>query len=245
MQADEFSRRYPKEVFGLIGHTKSAGARWSITDADLSFMEKHWELIHDTRNASAYLVGSSGSPYSSRALDLEYALGVRNRETPKEFLSALFVTLGNRYYGMLYDGLKADPGNIDPATGGLNYKAAMQLRSMATSYGQTVNPTWLADKNSGRKNNVAYKTYNEMVKMVDTPKYHSMFSGDQLSMYKQLIDLRKQYEDAYNQRVLNGEKTGVLRSEWYSYCDQLAKNPDFKDYSGFVNDVMKNLPNPQ
>ena len=245
LQADEFSRRYPKEVFGLIGHTKSAGARWSITDADLSFMEKHWELIHDTRNASAYLVGSSGSPYSSRALDLEYALGVRNRETPKEFLSALFVTLGNRYYGMLYDGLKADPGNIDPATGGLNYKAAMQLRSMATSYGQTVNPTWLADKNSGRKNNVAYKTYNEMVKMVDTPKYHSMFTGDQLSMYKQLIDLRKQYEDAYNQRVLNGEKTGVLRSEWYSYCDQLAKNPDFKDYSGFVNDVMKNLPNPQ
>jgi hypothetical protein len=245
LQADEFSRRYPKDIFGLIGHTKSTGARWSITDADLKFMENNWGTVQSMPNATAYLVGSSGSPYNSRALQLEYALGVRKRETPQEFMKSLFVTLGNRYYGQLYDGLKSDPSNIDSSTGGLNYKAGMQLRSMSTTYGQTVNPTWLADRNSGRKNNVAYKTYNEIVTMVNDPHYHSTFTSEQLSVYKDLIQLRKGYEDAYNQRILNGEKTGILRSEWYSYCDQLAKNPEWKDYSGFVNDVMKNLPSPQ
>ena len=245
LQADEFSRRYPDRIFDLIAHTKSVGARWPETSEALKFMEDHWNTVRGMPNASAYLVASMGNKYENRALQLEYALGTRQRETPKEFMSSLFVSLGNRYYGQLYDALIADPSNVDPTTGGLNYKAGMQLRSMATSYGQTVNPTWLADKNSGRKNNVAYKTYNEMVTMVGDAKYHDVFTSAQLNMYQQLIQLRNQYDAMYKERVAAGEKTVVLRSTWYSYCDQLAKNPDFKDYSGFVNDVMKNLPNPQ
>jgi hypothetical protein len=244
LQADEFARRYPDRVFDLIGHTKSAGARWPETAEALKFMEDHWNTVRAMPNASAYLVGNMGTQYENRALQLEYALGTRQRQTPKEFMSSLFVSLGNRYYGTLYDALAADPNNIDKTTGGLNYRAGMELRSMATSYGQTVNPTWLADKNSGRKNNVAFRTYNEMVKMVNDSQYHGVFKPAQLAVYQSLIGLRQQYEALYNERVAAGEKTGALRSEWYAYCDQLSKNPDWKDYSGFVSDVMKNLPNP-
>jgi hypothetical protein len=245
LQADEYSRRHPDRIFDLVGHTKNIGARWPETAEALKFMEDNYGVVNSHPNAAAYLVADLGGSFENRALQLEYALGTRKRMTPKEFMDSLQVSLGNRYYGQLYDALKADPGNIDPNTGGLNYKAGMQLRSMATSYGQTVNPIWLADKNSGRKNNVAYKTYKEMKQMIADKQNHKAFPPGALETYKSLIQLREGYEEAYNARVLNGEKTGALRSQWYDYCTKLADNPEWKQYAGFVTNVMRNLPNPQ
>lgn len=245
LQADEYSRRHPDRLLDLIGHTKSTGARWSSTAEARKFMENNYGIVNSFPNASAYLVADLGGKSDNRALQLEYALNLRKRETPKEFMNSLEVSLGNHYYRQMYDVLKADPSNIDPNTGGLNYKAGMQLRSMATAYGQTVNPIWLADKNSGRKNNVAYKTYNEMKQMIANKQNYKAFPPGAMDTYKSLIYLREQYEEAYNARVLNGEKTGALRSQWYDYCTKLADNPEWKQYAGFVTDVMRNLPNPQ
>ena len=245
LQADEYSRRHPEGVFDLIGHTKNVGARWPETTESLEFIENNYGVVQSHPNASAYLVADLGGKFENRALQLEYALNLRKRMTPKEFMDSLQVSLGNRYYGQILDGLKADPGNVDPETGDLTYKAAMQLRSMATSYGQTVNPTWLADKNSGRKNNVAYRTYNEMKQMVAEKQNHKAFPPGALETYKSLIKLREGYEEAYYSRVLNGEKTGALRSQWYDYCTQLAENPEWKQYAGFVTSVLRNLPSPQ
>jgi hypothetical protein len=245
LQADEFTRRYPKDVFALMGHTKSLGARWPETTDALQYIEKNYGVVRSFPNASSYLVSDMGGKFENRALQLEYALGTRKRQTPREFLDSLQVSLGNRYYSQLITGLKADPSNVDPTTGDLTYKAAMQLRSMATSYGQTVNPTWLADKNSGRKNNVAFKTYNEMKQMIADKQFHGAFPPGAMETYKSLIQLREGYEQAYNQRVLSGERTGALRSQWYDYCTKLAENPEWKQYASFVTDVLRNLPSPQ
>lgn len=245
LQADEFTKRYPNRVFDLIGHTKSPGARWPETVEALKFMEDNWHLVRAMPNASAYLVSTQGDKFENRALQLEYALGTRQRETPKEFMTALQVSIGNRYYGQLYNAYKADPSNLDPNTGQLNYQAAMDLRRRATLYGQTINPLWLADKNSGRKNNIAYKTFNEMKQLVNDPSQAHVFPEGQLAIYKQLVAIRAAYEQAYNNAVLNGEKTGAIRSQWYDWCTQLANNEQFRQYSGFVTEVMRNLPNPQ
>jgi len=246
LQANEFSRRYPNRIFDLLGHTKSPGARWATNDPAFKFIEENYDVVRAAPNASAYLTSLEGSDsFNYEALKFEYALGLRQRETPKEFMTALRVKNGNTYYGQLYRAYMADPNNVDPATGRLNYKAAMDLRTKATIYGQTLNPIWLADKNSGRKNNVAYKTYNEMKQLVADPSQAHIFPKGQLSIYKQLIDIRAQYEAVYNDYVANGDKTGELRGQWYDYCTQLSENDEFKQYAGFVTEVMRNLPNPQ
>jgi hypothetical protein len=246
LQADEFSKRYPNRIFDLISHTKSPGARWATNDPAFKFIEKNFDLVRAAPNASAYLTSTEGSDsFNYEALKIEYALGLRQRETPKEFMTALRVKSGNTYYGQLYRAYMSDPNNIDPMTGRLNYKASKDLGTRATIYGQTLNPIWLADKNSGRRNNVAYKTYGEMKQLVADPDQAHVFPKGQLGIYKQLIDKRAEYEAVYNDYIARGEKTGLLRSQWYDYCTQLSENDEFKEYAGFVTEVLRNLPNPQ
>lgn len=91
---------------------------------------------------------------------------------------------------------------------------------------------------------MAYKTFNEMKQLVADPSQEHIFPKGQLSIYKQLMDIRAQYEAVYNDYVARGEKTGALRGQWYDYCTQLSENTEFKQYAGFVTEVMRNLPNP-
>ena len=245
LAADEFAKRYPNRVFDLISRTKSMGARWPETKAALDLIEKHYGLLGKYQDAMAYLVGSENQTFDSTALMMEYAQGLRQRQTPKEFMKSLNVALGWRWYNAQHDRYASVPDNIDPDTGDLTYQAAMQLRRDAMLYGQTTNNQWWADKNAGTKNAVAYKTFEQMKQMVEDKDAHSAFSGQDLDAYRQLVNLRKNYVEIYKQAVNDGEPTGALRSQWYDYCTQLSTTPGWNKYSTFVISVLRNLPAPQ
>ena len=232
-------------MFDLVSRTKSYGARWAETAPAAEFLRKHYSQLSKYNDAMAYLVSSKDSKYDPIALQMEYAFGLRRSQTPQEFLKSLMVTLGWKWYNQAHDALAANPANVDPTTGGLNYQAAMQLRRMATTYGQTTNNYWLADKNAGTKNSVAYKTFNQMKEMVKDPSAAKMFPAGQLHEYRQMVELRQGYEDAYANAVASGQATGILRSQWYEYCTKLSTDEYWKKYSGFITNVLRNLPAPQ
>ena len=245
LAANEFAKRYPDRVFDLVSRTKSGGSRWPETTAAAEFLHKHYSQLGKYSDAMAYLVSTNGDKYDPIALQMEYAFGLRKSQTPTEFLKSLMITLGWKWYNQAHDALLANPANVDEATGGLNYQAAMELRRMATTYGQTTNNYWLADKNAGTKNSVAYNAFNQMKEMVKDPKAASMFKDNELEEYRQMVDLRNQYEKAYADALVTGESTGLLRSQWYEYCTQLSNDEYWKKYSGFITNVLRNLPAPQ
>lgn len=244
LAADEYMKRHPDRPFDLVGLTKSTGARWPETQEATQYLEQHTGLLDRYSNAMAYLLTNQQSKYDPAALQLEYTMDLRERQTPETFMHSLNISLGWQWYDKMVKMYKSNPDNLND-DGTLSYAASKQLNGQATLYGQTVNHDWFAEKNAGTRNTMAYKTYNEMQAMVKDKSASSAFSGSQLSDLKTLIGFRDTYEKMYNEAVVSGDSLGALRSNWYDACTKLADDPYWSKYSGFLTNVLRNLPRPQ
>lgn len=244
LAVDEYMKRYPKQVFDLVSVTKSPGARWATTSSGLKIIDDNFSHLDKYRNALSFLVSQKDANFDSEALRVEYDLGLRQKQTPREFLKSLNVAMGWRWYDQMYKAYKANPAFLDD-NGELSYPAAMQLRQQALIYGQTVNHDWIADKNSGKRNTVAYETYKEMKTMVSDKTMTKAFEGSQRGYFQELVKFREGFVEAYKTAQANGESLGRYRSQWYDACTSLSEDPAWQEYSSFITNILRNLPSPQ
>lgn len=244
LAADEFMKRYPTHILDLISHTSYSGARYPETQQAYDFFGQHFNTVATYPNVSAYFIPEGGANFNSEALRVEYALGLRQRQAPTDFIKSVNVMLGNRYYGIMYDKYKAVPGAIGP-DGRLTYEAAMRLKSDMFLYGQTINADWMADKNSGKKQAFAYKAYQEMKKFLKDASQKSVISNDDADVYKYLVAQRESFEQSFRDAARQGFPTGKLSSAWYDYCTALSQDVRYEKYASFIRDVMQHLPKPE
>lgn len=245
---DEFAKRYPDHIFDLVAHTKSSTATYPETTATFDWLKsvKNQQLARMYPYAMAFVINQGNYQYDPRAYQVEMNLGLRQRETKQEYLTAINVQLGDMMYNALQKKYLDMGGKyVDPTNGGLSYTGVQALDKEMTSYGQIYNLSWLADHNGGKRNNVAYQAYNEMKQALKDPNASSAFAPGAKSFFEQVIQLRDGYDEMYRQAVQNGQSTGKLKSDWYNFCQAAATNPQYSAYSSFFTSVLLKLPNPQ
>lgn len=245
---DEFAKRYPDHLFDLIAHTKSPASTFPETSATFNWLSsvKNQELARQYPYAMPFVINQKDYQYDPRAYQVEMNLGLRQRETKDEYMTAINVQLGDIMYNALQKRYLNMGGlYVDPTTGGLSTKGVMALDKDMTSYGQIYNLSWLSDHNGGKRNNVAYNAYQQMKQALKDPNASSAFTPAARSFFEQVIQLREGYDNMYQQAVANNQSTSKLKQDWYNFCQTAASAPEYAAYSSFFTSVLLKLPNPQ
>jgi IS5 family transposase len=243
---DEFAAKYPSHILDLITKTSTDYVTYPETDAALSFLTDYRNIVEKYKYGSAFLVPTTGN-YSAAAYQLETSMGLRQMDSPQEYLDSTLVAIGNDYYyNYLKPYVQSLPGNsqtYSDGSVGLSYTGRIQLTNMTDTYAKHSNPTWgkLGGViNPTQKENVSYNAYNEIKAMLKDPKATPLFgSADNKNIYKQLIA----YGDIWQQRIKNDSAAEAAqdRSTFYDWCQEQAKNPALKAQSYFLTSVLSRI----
>ena len=241
---NRFVNVYPNNMMDLTAHSKSIGANYPETVSAINLLTQHPELATQYPNATAFLIDRN-TAYSPGAYLLETSLGLRQKESPTEYLNSLLVSAGNDYY---YNYLASQPafgGDGNKAGQNTTYQQYTALQAEAKAYGRTTNPTWYASFTSGVKFDIENKALKEMREMINDPTTpNSVISSEDKNKFNQLLGQYDTVVKEVRALIADGNKSeaSAVRQSWYQGINQSAQDPYWAKQSYFMTSVLRGLP---
>lgn len=242
---DAFYQKYPNEIFGLVAHSKATYGYAPETYGMVDFYQTNTQLAKENPWLFPYLAPSVGKAgqFDPVASSLLISAGLRQREASQDVINSMRVMLGNYYY---YDILMPAYEKYYPGTqpGTLSSAGYYALEKEATSYGQQMNPVWLADHNSGSSKNAAYNAYGELQKLVKNTTAMSQLTKLQQEALPVLVQYRQNYEQEYLAAAGDSSAQNTLKQAYDTALTNLSQSAEFAPISDLVLKVFRDLPNP-
>lgn len=241
---DLFAQQNPSHLLDLVSKTNGEYESYPETTAALGFITQHKSVVEKYPYGAAFLVPQTGQ-YSSAAYQLETSMGLRQMDTPDNFLKAVLVSVGDDYY---YNYLRplamSQPGGsttYSDGTVGLSYEGQKTLATMTNAYATQSNPTWGeygSVLDTTNKGSTAYQAFEDIKAMLRDPQAAPLFGGNKKT-YEQLVIQTESFQQQLQQTPASG--VSALRSQWYDYCSMLAEQKDLKAEGYFITSIMRRL----
>lgn len=238
-QLAELLSRFPNELFDSVAHTSSPFSTYNENIGTVTFVNKNQEMVKDHPYVSAFLAPTQGknATYSPAAASLFASLGLRQRQTPEEYIQGALIAAGNEmYYNvMLPQFQKLYPGNY---ADGLSSSGYYQFRTAGQAYANNANSTWGQHEFGGASKANSVLAYDDLKSLMSNPKYVSRLSADQQMYIPKLIEARDSWVEAYKQKSTN-------ESSWYDWCSNTATLSGWSSVQNLILGVFIKLPPPQ
>ena len=240
--ADFMNKYGDRAIAYTVSRTSSGagGAFLPLAQTTLDWLGANKDIMATNPNGAAYLVPqTAGTPDALKIEQKLLTMHLRQTQSPKDFLNAMFVSKG--WVDLAADFADYEKVLIDARQSG-NRGAAAQasstMRNITAAYGQQ-NPIWYADYMNPTKTDYANKALADLQTLSANNK---MGNSPQASGIK---DLLASYADfnAARQQSMNGTKTTAITTQitnaWFDYLNAtITTNPEL---TNVVNGVFKKV----
>ena len=231
---DAFTKEYPwATIDTLAKSTSTYGGYAPETKTYYNWLGQHEYLATSAPLAAPAFAPDSGkdTKYFQPAHNLLLQLGLRQRETPWQFLDSFMISTGNSFY---YNWIKPQYEQYRTQDKSAAYK---WRQSMMTWYGTNYNTTWLASYNEGLSTIRKQQTLTQATEVLADPQKYGVTIDPQnkavLSLLMQQIQGGNGKPGAY-QELQTEIKSGKLNSvdastAWQNWLDGwIKKYPESK-----------------
>ncbi len=221
--------------------TTATGSSLPDTQAALDWIAQH-KITDPNSTLGKYQYGAmwlmprpTDAKYSAQAYLNEIADGLRVRDTPEQYLKALYTENGNQTY---YAALNIHEQAVQAATG--NSGALSQEYAKWGAYMQTLQkqqPIWWAAYNGGTRQSDAQRSINELQ---DIFAKGLAPAGQQSDDIGSLLADYQNAEQAYMQAGTLPNYSSAqkkIRDQWIIYVNQLAQ--DKPNLAGIISSVFR------
>ena len=207
--------------FTVAKSTTATGSTLPDTAAALSWIDANQPLINQYQYGAMWLMPqSSNDQYSSTAYYEEIANGLRLRDTPSQYLNAIYTAAGDQTY---YAALAQHEAALQAAGTGTQAETAEYAKWDA--YMQTFeaqHPIWWASYSSGQRASDAQQSINQLTEIFNKglePKtQQSVDVGSLLAAYQQAESAYIQAGSASDYSTAQAQ----VRDQWIAYTNGLA-----------------------
>jgi hypothetical protein len=226
---DQFTKDNPWATVDTLYKTKSTygGGRWAETKTMFDWADRNQSLIESHPMAAMALAPdmSKDTKYYQPAGTMLLNLGIRQRQSPRDFLDSFLVSTGNSFY---YNWIKPQYEEYKKVDKSAAYKWE---KSMIDWYGTNYNTTWV-------------KSFNENASKTDKLKALSQLNDILPHIAK--TDVGKGLQQIYDATMGTGNQPGLYASaalaikngqmsardaklEWQKYMDEwITYDPQLK-----------------
>jgi hypothetical protein len=240
----EFTNRYPGNIFDLTAHSISPYSDYPETVSAINMLQKYGNIVEKYPYSSAYLINRN-TAYAPPAYQLELSMGLRQQETPTDYLNALLTAAGNDYF---YNFLSVDPqfgGTGDAAATNTTYAQYEALQAAAKYYGRNDNPVWYDNFVGQQKQANEVRALQQMRSFLNDKEVPSgMLSGQDRANLNYLI---AQYDATISEVNLlkqSGQSSiaSLVENNWYTEITTAANEPQWANQAYFMTSVLRGLP---
>jgi hypothetical protein len=244
LQIAELLRRFPYELFDTVSHTSSPFATYNENVGTVAFVKANERMVKEHPYASAYLSQQTGAnaAYSPAASQLFASLGLRNKETPKEFTDHMRIATGNF---MFYDVMLPEFQKLYPGTyaNKLSRQGYSAWQAAGKGYAQNVNAVWGQNEFGGGYKANAVSAYQDLQSLMKQPQYVAKLTASQKKYIPLLLEARANWETQYK-NAPKGEQS-ALKIQWYNQCVTAATTPGWSDIAPLITGIFQKLPAPE
>jgi hypothetical protein len=233
---DAFTKDHPYAGVDTLAKSISTGGYYPETKSAFNWLNGHSELARQYPYAALALAPdmSKDTKYYQPAHTLMLNIGLRNRETPNDFINQFLIQQGNAFYYNWIKPTYEEKHKVDKS-------AAHKWRTDAINwYGANHNTTWLNSYQAGASATdkiYAIKQFMDMTSPINTSVV-SQFTPEQAKTVTLLRQLRNAimgnnnngYYQQMTQAITSGKIDSVTaKDNWQSWLDGIIKKyPEMK-----------------
>ena len=236
-----FVTQHPGHAFDIVPKTSSPDGVWTATQASLDLIDRAQVKVMEVPTGAAYTIPRTrGSVYSASAQSVLLGVGLRQHQGLDKLIDNMMIMMGDdAYYNILEPQFRKE---WPDGQGGISVQGRKILENQVNAM-QTINPTWYDNHFNSTRGDLAYRAYNDMVKMTSMPRYKELFqSAKQRHQFEQFVAARKEWERDYI--AANPLLEAYWKNQWFNLTTKWYEDPTLSDYQPFVS-LMRKLPLPQ
>jgi hypothetical protein len=212
------------------------------------------DMVKEFPHLLSYTV-SRNSQYVPSLYSVQHTMGLRNADTPQEYIDAVNTALGNDvFYNSIEPQVYAESGSAyygpnNPANQ-LNSAGITDLKSQAKFFGDNYNPTWYTNSDYGIGNVKKIAAVQDLNKFTGPAGAafrkqvvrKGLMSKETVANLTYLDEAYKYYVQQVNNAMLQGQSGSAQKAQMYDEFSKLATDPRFANEQYLITSVLQAAP---